>query len=63
MRLWINNINSEFLDIISAVQQGSIVRSILFNCFLNDFFCIIKAANAQKLADDDTLTAIANRIQ
>ena len=63
MRLWINNISSGFLDIISAVPQGSIVGSILFNCFLNDFFYIIKAANAQNFADDDKLTAIANSIQ
>ena len=34
----INNINSDFLNVISGVPQGSIVGLILFNCFLNGFF-------------------------
>ena len=32
----INNINSDFNDIISGVPQGSVVRPILFNAFFND---------------------------
>ena len=34
------NIYSEFLNVISGApgSQGSIVGSILFNCFFNDFF-------------------------
>ena len=34
----INNINSDFLNVISGVPQGSIVEPILFNCFFNYFF-------------------------
>ena len=34
----INNINSDFLNVISGVPQRSIVGPILFNCFFNDFF-------------------------
>ena len=33
----INNINSDFLNVISGVPQGSIVGSI-FNCFFKHFF-------------------------
>ena len=34
----INNISSDFLDIISGVPQGSIAGSILFNVFINKLF-------------------------
>ena len=58
-----NNINSDFLTVISGVPQGSIVGPILFNCFFDDFFYVIENANAHNSADDNTLTAFANSIQ
>ena len=36
----ISNINSDFLNDISGVPQGSIVGTILFNCFFNDFIYV-----------------------
>ena len=59
----INNINSDFLTVISGVPQRSIVGSILFNCFFNDSLYAIEIANAHNFADDNTLTAFANSIQ
>ena len=59
----ISNINSDFLNVISGVPQGSIVRPILFNCFFNDFFNVIETASAHNFAGDNTLTAFANNIQ
>ena len=59
----INNINSDFLTVISGVPQGSIVGPILFNCFFNDVFYVLEIANAHNFADDNMLTAFANSIQ
>ena len=59
----INNINSDFLNVVSSVPQGSIVGSILFNCFFNDFFHFIETANAHNFADDNTLSDFANHIK
>ena len=38
----INNINSDFLNVISGVQQKSIVGPILFNFYLILFFTSLK---------------------
>ena len=38
----INNINSDFLNVISGIPQGSIVGQILLNCFFNGFFWLLK---------------------
>ena len=59
----INNINSDFLNVISGVPQGRIVGPILFNWFFNGFFYVIEIANAHNFVDDNTLTAFANNIQ
>ena len=59
----INNINSDFLNVVSGVPQGSIVGPILFNCFFSDFFYVIETANAHNFADDNTLSAFANNIK
>ena len=48
----INNFRSDFKSIISRVPQGSIVRPILSNAFLNDFFFCIRKASAHNFADD-----------
>ena len=40
--LRINNTNSDFLNVISGVPQGSVFGPILFNCFFNDFFTLLK---------------------
>ena len=59
----INNINSDFLNVVSGVPQESIVGPILFNCFFSDFFYLIETANAHNFTDDNTLSAFANNIK
>ena len=38
----INNINPDFLNVISGFPQESIFGPILFNCFFNEFFTLLK---------------------
>ena len=58
----INNISSEFLNIISGVPQGSIAGAILFNVFINDFFFFIKRTSVHNFADDNTLSNFAKTV-
>ena len=58
----INNIFSEFQNILSGVPQGSMVGSILFRIFLNDLFFCIKKSNLHNLADDYTKAATCNTL-
>ena len=58
----VNNVCSDFKYIISGVPQGSIVRPILFNAFLNDFFFCIRKASVHNFADDNTLSSFAKSV-
>ena len=58
----INNISSDFLDIISGVPQCSIAGPILFNVFINDFFYFIRNASVHNFADDNTITSFAKSV-
>ena len=51
----INNINTDFLNVISGVPQGSILAPILFNCSLMTFFNFTETADAHNFADDNKL--------
>ena len=55
----VNNVCSDFKDIISGVPQGLIVGPILFNALLNDFFLCIRKAFVHNFADDNTLSSFA----
>ena len=58
----INNMPSEFNNVISGVPQGSIEGTSLFNCFFHDFYYSAKNANAHNFADVNTLITFAQNI-
>ena len=62
-RICINNALSDFNKVISPVPHGSIVGTILFSCFFNDFYYFINNTNAQTFADDNTLTTFAQDVR
>ena len=59
----INNVTNDFKTIISGVPQGSIVGSILFNCFSNDFPYFTEKAKVHNFADGNTLSMFEETIQ
>ena len=58
-----NNVHSNFQNIISRVRQGSIVGPTLFNCFFNDFFYFIDKATVHNFVDDNSLSAVESDIK
>ena len=53
---------SSFLELLSGAPQDSILRTLLFNVFLNDLFLFIKNASLHNIADDNTLSAFTTDI-
>ena len=51
----INDTESFFQILLSAVPQGSILGPILFNLFMNDLFFFVKEAELANFADDNTI--------
>ena len=62
-RVSVNNIESTFEEIISGVPRGSIVGTILFNIFFNDFFYFVLVASAHNFVYDNTLSSFTKTIE
>ncbi|XP_065678941.1 uncharacterized protein LOC136093681 [Hydra vulgaris] len=54
---------SKYLDMESGVRQGSILGSIFFNIFINDFFLFIKDSEICNYADDNTLSVCDKNLE
>ena len=53
----INSTYSDYNEIISGVQQGSILEPILFNLSISYLFLFIEIDSMHNFADDNTLSA------
>ena len=57
-RVKLQTAESEWVQSIKGVPQGSILGPILFNIFLNDLFGFIKKADLSNYADDNQLSSV-----
>ena len=53
---------SEWLEIILGISEGSMLRSILFNIFINDLLLFIKETDICNFADDTALCACGKEL-
>ena len=58
----VNNVCSDFKDLISGVPQGSIAEPVSFNAFLNYFFFYISKASVHNFADNNALSSFAKSV-
>ena len=58
----INGVESEYVDVTSGVPQGSVLGTLLFLIFINDFDDNLKS-KISKFADDTKMGGSANSIE
>ena len=58
----VNDIQSTFQTLLSAVPQRSIFGPLKFDIFINDFIDFIKKSSLCNFADDNTITAFEKDI-
>ena len=58
-----NSTYSGWLNVKSEVPQGSVLRPLLFNIFINDVFYAIEASEICNFANDNTIYALLHKVE
>ena len=59
----VNNVHSEWNELETGVQQGSILGPLIFNTCINDIFYFVYEDTVANFADDYTPYTIQNNIE
>ena len=62
-RTKINVSFSSWSELLTGVPQGSVLGPLLFNLYINDFFCQITKTHACNFADDTALNAFSRDLE
>ena len=62
-RTKINVSFSSWSELLTGVPQGSVLGPLLFNLYINDFFCQITKTHACNFADDASLNAFSRDLE
>ena len=63
LRVKINSIYSNWLDVQSGVPQGTVLGPLFFNILINDIFYTIEASEICNFVDDNSIYPLSHNAQ